>query len=162
MTNADLQSLSGCYFSLPRLLMKWAGMNSRKTESNPVEAHVVGLGTFGISFLFLAHVLPDDQWWMQLTVSALILFATFLFWIVALYLTSLAGKLLRGGGWLAGVSESRAQVISVVALTTFFALCLITTESWIRFVGATWIIAVSLNLIAAVLLVGSRTDDPVS
>ena len=55
-----------------------------------------------------------------------------------------------------GVSDSRAQVVLVAALTTVFSLCLVRAESWTRLVGALWIIGVVLNFIAAALLAGSH------
>jgi len=153
----------GYYFSLPRLLTKWRGGDARRTEKSWREANTMGLAVFWISYLFFARLLPGGAaGWINLLVLPSLAFATFLFWLMALYLNSLIIKVIRGGGFMSGVSDSRAQVVLVAALTTVFAFCLLRTGSWIRVVGAIWIIGVVLNHIAAALLAGSHADYPTS
>jgi hypothetical protein len=163
MPIANLSAQPGCYFSLPRLFWKWSGRSARRSEANAAEANLVGLATFGISYLSLASFLSDDlAWWTQLILFVLLGFATFLFWLVALYVNALIIKLLRRLGLMRAVSDSRAQVVLVALLTTIFALYLIQGDSWVRVIGAIWIFAVVLNLVAAALFAGSRTNDRVA
>lgn len=163
MPGAETPAQPEFYFSLPRLLMKLGGGNARRTEKSWAEGNLVGFAVFGISYLFLARLLPGDHaWWAHLVILAPLGFATFLFWLVALYLNSVVVKLLRACGFMDGVSDSRAQVVLVAVLTTIFAFCLMRAGSWNRVMGTIWMIGVVLNFIAAALLAGRHADDPVA
>ena len=131
-------------------------------ESSAIEANVVGLATFGISYLFLVHLLrAEGQWWPRLLIAMLLLVATFFFLASALYFVFLVGRLLRRLGFMRGLSDSRAQSLLVAAFTTLLAFYLIQTDSWMCIAGATWLGGVVLNLLAAAVLAGSQADDPI-
>jgi hypothetical protein len=162
MPETELRAPSGHYFAFPRLLMKWSNGDARRTESSAVEANVIGIATFAISYLFLVRLLlADGEWWSRWLIGVLLVLATFLFLTVAIYLLSLVGCMLRRIGFMRGVSDSRAQSLLVAAFTTLLAFYLIQTESWMRIAGAIWIGGVILNLLAAAILAGSQADDPI-
>lgn len=161
MPGPELHAPAGYYFALPRLLTKMQGGNANRSERSWIEANVVGLSVFGISYLFLARLLPaSDAWWAHLLILAPRMFATFLFWLLVLYLNAVLLKLVRGCGFRGGGSDSRMQVVLVTVQTTIFALCLMRTGSWTRVVGVIWLIGVALNLIAAALLAASHAESP--
>jgi hypothetical protein len=69
-------------------------------------------------------------------------------------------KAARAVGLLRQIPNSRAQGVLVGAVASGFALHLVAVGSWMRVLGAIWLIAVSLNLCAAVILAFTDADGP--
>jgi hypothetical protein len=142
--------------------MKFRGGNSRRTETNVVEANIVGGVTFVLSYLFLAQVLSiDHSGWGKMAILGLLVFGTFVFWLVALYLLAVLIRMLRAIDLLSTVPDSRAQVLFVAVLTTIFAISLLQARSWASALGAIWVAAVVLNYGAAAVLAEMNGDRPV-
>jgi len=163
MRNAEAEPSPKFYFALARLVAKCRGGNGARTEQNWIEANLVGLAVFGISFLFLARLLPGHvSGWPAVALLVPLAFVAFLSWLLVLYVNSLLLRLVRAAGFMRNVTDSRAQCILVAALTTVLAFCLLRSDSWMRIAGAVWIIGVVLNFLSAALLAGSHADHPAS
>lgn len=137
------------YFALPRLLAAWGGGSAARTETNWVEANVVGAFAHGIVYLFAFQVLvaglsPVAQVLLLLPV----VFVVWVFWVVFFYSTSL---LIRAG-LLRHLPRARAQSILVGTLATCLSMGLIGGGTWMKWIGLIWLTGVSLNLVAAALL----------
>jgi hypothetical protein len=85
-------------------------------------------------------------------VLPILLFAIWIFWLIVLYVNSLIVKACWICGLCTDLPRNRIQSVLMGILTTAFAAQLIAAGSWMRWVGASWIIAVALNLTAALLL----------
>ena len=144
---------NGYYFALPRLAGKVFGKNAKRSEGTWAEAHVVGVAVYLSSYLFAAEILLSrlPTWAILLALFAL-LFAIWTFWLIVLYLNSLIVKLCRAWGLFADLSGNRIQSVLIGILTSVFAAELMVTGRWTRWIGTAWIVAVMLNLSAALLL----------
>ncbi len=147
------------YFSLPRLVAKLRGRSPARTESNWMEANAVGTVIFGISYIvasrLLARGLPLAA---QFALAVPVLVGTYFSWMLLLYANSLALRLLRGCGLMRELPDARAQSILIGLTTSAFAYHLLGASGWMRLLGAAWLIAVSVNLAAAFVLVVTRAD----
>jgi hypothetical protein len=141
------------YFALPRLLAHWRGGDARRAERNGVEACAANLGIFAISYLYFARFVPADAgWWLSGLMLVALAFLVSLFWLLMLYLNSLILKLLHGLGLLRSLPVRRGQGVLIVTTTALMAAALVQTNSFAGEIGALWLTATAMNLIAAAIL----------
>jgi hypothetical protein len=141
------------YFAFPRLLAMLRGGDAGRAEQNGTEAWVVGIATYVISYLFFAGFVPDTLGWglrgLTLVVMA---FLVWLFWLLALYVNSLILKLLRGLGLFPTIPTRRGQSILIATTVTAMAFWLLQAGPLAGELAAIWLIAVAMNLAAAMIL----------
>ena len=143
----------GNYFALPRLIRKLRGGDATRSEGNWLEAYVLGAVVYLISYLFAANLLlPKLNWWQAVIVLPLLLFGLWISWLIVLYLNALIAKGCETVGLCADLPRRRVQSVLMGILTTMFAAQLLTVNPWLRTIGALWIVAVAINLAAALLL----------
>lgn len=151
------------YFALPRLIALFRGGDPGRSENNATEARIAGLAVYLISFLFLAGFVPAGlRAWQSVTVFAGLVFFVWFFWLLLLYLNSLIIRLLRLGGIFRGIPTRRAQSILAGFSTTAMAWSVFQHGSWKGEIGAIWLCAVTLNLVAALVLAlhhGTRAQE---
>jgi hypothetical protein len=141
------------YFALPRFFEKLRGRGGARSENNWREAYVVGSAIYLISYLLAANLmLARLQFWQALIALPVLLFGMWIFWLIVLYVNSLIAKLCRACGLCPELPRNRIQSVLIGILTTAFAAQLMTSASWLRWIGAFWMMAVALNLTAALLL----------
>jgi hypothetical protein len=141
------------YFSLLRLMAMLRGADAGRGEHNGVEAWVASVATYLVSYLFFSQLVPANMkpW---LTVLSLIGFAflVWLFWLLVLYFNSLLIKFLGLWGIFRTLPIRRAQSILVATWATAMAFDLARHSSWMSEVGSIWLVAVGMNLTAALIL----------
>jgi hypothetical protein len=149
------ESLPHFYFALPRLMAKLWGGSAARTQNNWTEANIAGAASFLVSYAAALHLLTATVTtrWKQIVLVLLALLVTWLFWLMALYINSLVIKLLRACGIIRGLPDDRAQSVLIGIITTAFACWVIAANSSLRVIAVVWIAGVSLNLIAAAVLV---------
>ena len=153
MQNFDGEKPGGFYFSLPRLIARNLGRDYGQSENSWTEANVVGAAVHFISFLFLARLLIVSQdLGGRLGLFVCLVPALLIFWMVVLYLISLLIKFLRQLGFFCNSSNSRAQTVIVMIMTSGFAVQLILHGGWMGLIGKVWLAAVAANLVAAIAL----------
>lgn len=147
------------YFSLPRFIALLRGGDTRRSESNAVEAWLVGLIMYLVHYLFFAHFLPPHLApWLSALLLIVLAFWVWLFWLLLLYLNSVIIQLLRLGGLFRTVATRHAQSILWGLVTTAMACALLKDSPWVREIGAIWLVAVAMNLASAVVLVFSNAS----
>ena len=141
------------YFALPRLCSRLAGGSGARAAQSSAEAHFVSILIFSITVLVACRLAPHDLSWgvaVALPVAAIV--AAFLFWLVALFLNSIAIRLCQPLGIFRRTSAADAQSIFIVAETSAFAFALVKGGGWSAGFGAIWIASGVLNLLAVILL----------
>lgn len=141
------------YFALPRFVAFCGGRNSGRIENNWIEANIVGGAVFLISYLSALRALAAGlpMWgWIALLLPTLAL--VYLGWILQFYFHSVLIRLLRAAGLMRHLSQSRAQTIFIGAIITGLAWLLLQNAGWSRLIGAIWLGAVLMNLLAATIL----------
>jgi hypothetical protein len=147
------------YFALPRLLAKMRGGDSARAETNAAEAWFGSLAIYAISYLYFAGFVPGGlRWWMRALFFIALPFLVMLFWLLMLYLNSLILKLLHRVGLFRSLPMRRGQSVLVVTAATAMAVALAQRDSVVSELGATWLIAVAINLMAAVILALGNGD----
>jgi hypothetical protein len=144
------------YFSLLRLMAMLRGGDTARTENNALEAWVAGLMMYLIHYAFFAALLFPlrlQPWIIALLLVALA-FWIWLFWLLLLYINSLVIKLL--GGLFRTLPARRAQSILWGISTTAMAGALLKSNPALRELGAIWLVAVAMNLAAALVLAFSN------
>ena len=141
------------YFALPRLLAMLRGGDAQRAEQNSAEAWVAGLATYVISYVFFAGFIPDTTGWLLDGLSLIALaFLVWLFWLLMLDLNSRILKLLYALGFLRNLPPRRGQSVLIGTTATAMALELLERGSLAGELGAIWLIAVAMNLTAALVL----------
>jgi len=141
------------YFALPRLLAKMRGSHASRAEQNSVEAWLANFAIYLISYLYFAGLIPElDGRLLRLVIFVALAFAVWLFWLLTLYLNSLILKLIRSFGLLGAIPIRRGQAVLIGIAATAMALALVQRESLAGEVGAIWLVATTMNLIAAAIL----------
>jgi hypothetical protein len=141
------------YFALPRLIQQWRGGSPARSENNWIEACVASAGIYLMSYVFAANfVLERLSLWSSIFVFVLLLPGIWILWLIVLYLNSLIVKACWICGALTRSPRNRIQGVLVGTLTTLIAANVAMSGTWLRWIGVIWIIVVTLNLIAAVLL----------
>jgi hypothetical protein len=147
------------YFALPRLLAKMRGGNTSRAETNPAEAWFGSIAIYTVSYLYFAGFVPDTwSWWARALFFVALAFLVWLFWLVILYLNSLILKLLHSVNLLRSLPMRRGQSILIAATTTAMAVALAQRDSIVSELGALWLVAIAMNLVAAVILAFSNGD----
>lgn len=141
------------YFALPRLLAMLRGGDPRRGEQNSVEAWVVGVASYLVSYLFFAGLIPETlDLWFKAMLLVVLAFATWLFWLLALSINALVLKLLHRCGLFRTLPARRGQSVLVGTTTTAMAIALLQRGGVTGEMGALWLTAVVMNLIAAAIL----------
>jgi hypothetical protein len=141
------------YFALPRLLAMLRHGDPRRAERNSAEAWAGNIGIFAVSYLFFAQFIPAHLAWGLAALALIALpFLVMLFWLLALYLNSLILKSLRLAGLFRSLPQRRGQAVLLATTTTGMALHLVPGGSFSGEVAAIWLVAVALNLGAAIIL----------
>jgi hypothetical protein len=140
------------YFALPRLIATMRGAEGLRAENNGTEATVGSVAIYLINFLFFAQFIPALPVWQKALWLAGLVFLTWFFWLLVLYLNSLIIKLLRQVGLFRSIPTRRAQSILLGTWATAMAFDLLDRGSWIGEAASIWLVAVAMNLAAAVVL----------
>jgi hypothetical protein len=142
------------YFPLFRLLAKLRGGSAARAESNAVEAWLAGLMVYLIHYLFFAafFIPSNDNVWLTAFLLVALAFWVWLFWLLFLYFNSVIIRVLHLRGLLRAIPTRRLQSILWVILTTTMACTLLKSSPAAREAGAIWLVAVAMNLAAAVVL----------
>lgn len=141
------------YFALLRLLAKMRGGDPTRAERNAAEAWFGSLAIYGISYLYFATFVPDAlSWWLRALFFIALVFLVMLFWLLMLHLNSLILKLLHKVGLFRSFPIRRGQSVLLVAVATAMAVALAQRDSIVSELGAIWLIAVTMNLAAAMIL----------
>jgi hypothetical protein len=142
------------YFSLFRVMVLLRGGDARRAESNEFEAWLVGLMIYAIHYLFFAtlFVRPSLEPWLRVPLLVALVFWIWLFWLLLLYINSVIIKALHACGLFRTIPSRRLQSILWGILTTAMACALLQGSPALREVGAIWLVAVVMNLIAAAIL----------
>ncbi len=151
--------MSEFYFALSRFLASPREHKQTRSEKNWLEANAVGtlnhLVVYAFAFALLLKNLPG---WKQVLLLLPLGVIVLVFWLLLLYVNSWLIKLLRPAGLLRALPDNRAQTLLISIVTTAMAGELLFAGGWLRFVGAIWLAAVALNLLAAALLAFSHVD----
>jgi hypothetical protein len=142
------------YFSLFRLIVLFRGGDPRRAESNGLEAWLVGLMIYAIHYVFFAalFIQPTLGPWLRALLLVALVFWIWLFWLLLLYINSVVIKALHACGLFRTIPPRRLQSILWGILTTAMACALLESSPTLREVGAIWLVAVAMNLIAAAIL----------
>ena len=147
------------YFALPRLLSKMRGGNASRAENNAVEAWAGGVGIYAVSYLYFAEYLSEvNNWYLRGLLLVVLAFLVWLFWLLVFYLNSLILKLLHGVGLFRALPRRRGQSILLVTIATAMAVALVQRSSLVSEIGAIWLTANAMNLVAAAILAFSNGD----
>jgi hypothetical protein len=151
------------YFSLFRLIAMLRGGSTARAESNAVEAWLAGLMVYLIHYLFFATLFIPANYGAWLTAFLLVALAfwVWFFWLLFLYLNSVIIRVLHWCGVFRAIPTRRLQSILWGILTTAMAWTLLKSSPAPREAGAIWLVAVAMNLTAAVVLAfsdGARVD----
>jgi hypothetical protein len=142
------------YFSLFRLLAMLRGGDARRAESNSFEAWLVGLMVYAIHYLFFATLFIPSHLppWLAALLFVALAFWIWLFWLLLLYINSVIIKFLHLCGLFRALPTRRAQSVLCGILTTAMACVLLRSSPAPRELGAIWLVAVAMNLTAALVL----------
>jgi hypothetical protein len=141
------------YFALPRLLAHWRGGDATRAEKNSLEAGAGHLAIYAISYLYFARFIPEGaRWWLSGLMLVALAFLVWLFWLLMLYLNSLILKLLYALVLPRSFPVRRGQGILIVTTTAAMAVALVQNGSFAGELGALWLTAIAMNLIAATIL----------
>ena len=141
------------YFALPRLLAALRGGDARRGEQNSAEAWVIGVAGYLVSYFFFARLIPQAlDSWLKAVLLVILAFAVWLFWLLALYINSLILKLAHWCRLFRTLPARRGQSVLVGTATTAMALALLPRGGATGEIGALWLTAVAMNLIAALVL----------
>jgi hypothetical protein len=142
------------YFSLFRVIAMLRGGDARRAESNGFEAWLIGLMIYSIHYVFFAALLIPShlELWMTALLLVALAFWIWLFWLLLLYINSVIIKFFRMCGVFYTLPIRRAQSILWGISTTAMACVLLERSPALREVGAIWLVAVAMNLIAALVL----------
>ncbi|HEX8898174.1 MAG TPA: hypothetical protein VF751_05710 [Chthoniobacterales bacterium] len=147
------------YFALPRLLARLRGGDANRAEKNALEAWSAGVAIFTISYLYFAILISATfSWWWRGLMFAALAFLVWLFWLVVLYVNSLILKLLHGFGLFGSLPMRRGQSILIATVVTAMAVALVQRGSFAREIGAIWLTATAMNLVAAAILAFGNGD----
>src|SRR5438045_5499120 len=141
------------YFSLLRLLVALRGGDATRGENNWAEACLAGTAIYLVSYLFFAQLVSDQlKSWQRAVLFVFLIFLIWLFWLVVLYLNALVIRFLRFCGILQALPVRRAQSVLLVIWASVMASFLVQGGSWAAEIGAIWLIGVTMNLAAAIIL----------
>ena len=121
----------GYAFALPRLIARVGGRRARRAELSRWEAYGLGILVFGISCVFVAHILLSivRPAFAQLLVLLLLPFAVWAAFLLLYYVNSLMTALLRRFGLYSAMTNNAFQHFVIISLTTLFAFLLVRDDS---------------------------------
>lgn len=134
------------YFALPRLCAWIGGGSVERSESNWLEAYGAGAVMFLVSYAAVLVRVAQNVF-----SAVLLLFATWIGWLIIFYINSLIVRAFRQIGVFHTSSKAGAQNIIIGVETTLCALFLIVRSEW-PLLAWFWIVLVASNLLAAILL----------
>ena len=141
------------YFALPRLLAKLRGGDARRAEKNSAEAWAAHVAIYAISYLYFLRFVPEAlSWWARGSMFLALAFLVWLFWLLLLYLNSLILKLRHSIGFFRSLPMRRGQGVLIATTVTAMALALMQRDSFAAEIGAIWLTATAMNLVAAAIL----------
>jgi len=142
------------YFSLLRVIAMLRGGDTRRTESNPFEAWLIGFMIYSIHYLFFATLfIPSNlKPWLTALFLVALTFWIWLFWLLLLYLNSVIIKTLQVCGLFRTIPTRRVQSILWGISTTAMAYTLLKSGPAPHELGAIWLVAVAMNLVSAMVL----------
>ena len=141
------------YFALPRLLAMLRGGDAQRAEQNSAEAWVAGVATYLISYVFFAGFVPNTVGWLLFGLILIALaFLVWLFWLLMLDLNSRLLKLLYAVALSRDLPVRRGQSVLIGTTATAMALELLERGSLAGELGAIWLVALAMNLTAALVL----------
>lgn len=142
------------YFSLLRLITMLRGGDPGRTESNGLEALVIGMTIYLMHYFFFAtRFIPSNlESWLTALLLVALAFWICLFWLLLLYINSVIIKLLRVGGLFRAIPTRRAQSILWGISTTAMACMLLKSSPSLREFAAIWLVMVAMNLASAAIL----------
>jgi hypothetical protein len=141
------------YFALPRLLALLRHGDTTRAEINDAEAWAGNIAVFVVSYLFFARFIPSGlRWWVAAPALIALAFLVWLFWLLMLYLDSLILGLARRVGLFRSLPARRGQAVLIATTTTAMAFCLVQNKSFSGEIAAIWLVAVAMNLGAALIL----------
>ena len=142
------------YFSLLRVIALLRGGDTRRTESNPFEAWLIGFMIYSIHYLFFATLfIPSNlEPWLTALLLVALAFWIWLFWLLLLYINSVIIKVLHVGGLFRAIPTRRAQSILWGISTTAMACTLLKSSPSLREFAAIWLVTVAMNLASAAVL----------
>jgi len=147
------------YFALPRLLALFRHGDSTRAEMNGAEAWAGSIAIFIVSYLFFADLILDYfAGWPAIVAAVALPFLVLVFWLADLYLNSLILELIRRCGWLRSLPQRRGQAVLVGTATTAMALYLLQYRSLAAEIASLWLVAVAMNLAAAIILAVRHGD----
>ena len=130
------------------------GGDTRRAESHEFEAWLIGLMIYSIHYLFFAALfIPSNlKPWQTALLLVALAFWIWLFWLLLLYINSVIVRLLNIAGLFRALPTRRAQSILWGISTTAMAGVLLKSSPALRELGAIWLVAVAMNLAAALVL----------
>ncbi|HEX4640067.1 MAG TPA: hypothetical protein VH252_01695 [Chthoniobacterales bacterium] len=141
------------YFALPRLLARLRGGDAGRAEQNSFEAWSANLAIYLISYLYFAGYIPEiPNWGLRALILVALAFLVWFFWLLALYLNSLILKFGANLGLLRSFPTRRGQAVLIVMTATAMAFALVERGSFAGEIGALWLVATAMNLVAALIL----------
>ena len=152
MSDSSPRAQGQFYFALPRLVAVIRGHNGARAERNWMEAYFGGVFVYAISYLFLASAVRVVAPVIAFAWAFVLAFATWIFWLIVVYLNSICVRVLRRVGTFRELTTARAQNILVGVETLLFALYLSCRPDWLRYAGFIATAAILTNLIASGVL----------
>jgi hypothetical protein len=142
------------YFSLFRVIALLRGGEARRTESNGLEALLVGLMIYSIHYLLFATLfIPSNlEPWLTGLLLVALAFWIWLFWLLLLYINSVIIKVLHVCGLFRAIPTRRIQSVLWGISTTAMACALLKSSPSLREFAAIWLVAVAMNLASALVL----------
>lgn len=134
------------YFAVARLWQVLRGVDAQRGEGTAVEAHAASLLYFALHYIWLFDLLRP-----RLLGAFLLLFGTWVYWLVILYANSLVVRLCRRARGFSQLKNADAQHLLFTCETIAYAVCLIMRTRFAVF-GWAWITLVAFNVLAAFIL----------
>src|SRR5438270_13739228 len=98
------------FFALPRLINWWRGRNANRSEKNGREVNSVGALIHLVVYAFFFDLCLTSRSLAQQIIWAVPLaFLVWIFWLNFIYLNSLVLRVIRAGGLMRDLPQSRAQ-----------------------------------------------------
>jgi hypothetical protein len=153
MKSANSEAGDGFYFALPRLWQRLRDRGDEVSENNVIEAYVGSIGAFIVTLLWASQVLADGlSGWKFIALALLLVLAVWIFWLLVFYINSLVIKVLQRTGLFRSASNRDAQDVLIGIVVAGLAYQLSILPSGMHYVGILYLIALGLNLMAALLL----------
>ena len=143
------------YFAARRLWRYWRGRNPGRGEADAVEAYATGVAMFVIAWAFVVHLTLGDEFSFRNVFLAIVLLPlTWLCWTALLYPHSLLLEGARRMGLVLNNRPRHGQSVLYCLGTSILAAELLVSECGpMQLLGLVWLIAIALNLGAALILV---------